>query len=215
MKSLIVNADDFGATYGINRGVIEAHQSGIVTSASMMVEARGSAEAAQLAAQRPSLGVGLHVVIAPEAEQAETEIERQLERFGELTGKAPTHIDAHHNAHREDGLLPAFLAVSERHGLPLRGHSPVRHIGRFYGQWDGETHLEGVSPDAFAHIVDAETEDGFNEMSCHPGYVDEDLVSSYTREREAELETLCDTELRAALRDRGIDLVSFRDLPKR
>jgi len=214
MKSLIVNADDFGAAHGINRGVIEAHRDGIVTSASMMVEARGSAEAAQLAAQHLALGVGLHVVIAPEAEQPETEIEQQLERFVELIGKAPTHIDAHHNAHREDGLLRAFLAVSERHGLPLRDHSRVRHIGRFYGQWDAETHLEGISPDAFTRIVDAETKDGFNEMSCHPGYVDEDLVSSYTREREAELATLCDTELRAALRDRGIDLVSFRDLPK-
>ena len=45
MKSLIVNADDFGASRGINRGVIEAHQKGILTSASMMVDAAGSAEA--------------------------------------------------------------------------------------------------------------------------------------------------------------------------
>jgi chitin disaccharide deacetylase len=215
MKSLIVNADDFGAGHGINLGVIEAHQNGILTSASMMVECRGSNEAAHLAAQHPTLSVGLHVVIEPEAASQEGEIERQLERFAELTGKEPTHIDAHHNAHREERLLPAFLKVAEGHGLPLRGHCGVRHIGKFYGQWDGETHLESVSSHAFARIVDAETEDGFNEVSCHPGYVDDDLVSSYTSERQAELETLCDPGLAAALRERGIDLVSFRDLPKR
>ena len=41
MKSLIVNADDFGASRGINRGVIEAHRKGILTSTSMMVDAAG------------------------------------------------------------------------------------------------------------------------------------------------------------------------------
>ena len=119
----------------------------------------------------------------PTASPPEAEVERQLERFTELTGRLPTHIDTHHNVHHDERLLPAFLAVAERHGLPLRGHCGVRHIATFYGQWDGETHLEGVSPDAFARIVATEVGDGFNELCCHPGYVDEELVSSYTRER--------------------------------
>ena len=46
VKRLIVNADDFGRTPGINRGVVEAHESGIVTSATLMVNYAPAAEAA-------------------------------------------------------------------------------------------------------------------------------------------------------------------------
>ena len=59
MKSLIVNADDFGASTGINRGVIEAHQNGILTSASMMVDAAGERRGRRLSERHPDLCVGL------------------------------------------------------------------------------------------------------------------------------------------------------------
>jgi predicted glycoside hydrolase/deacetylase ChbG (UPF0249 family) len=217
MKSLIVNGDDFGASQGINRGVIEAHEKGILTSTSMMVDMPASADAAALSARHPKLGVGLHVVLGSPAGSAapEAEVERQLERFTELTGQLPTHIDTHHNVHRDDGILPAFLAVAGRHGLPLRGHCAVRLIARFYGQWDGETHLEAVSSDALTRIVASEVEDGFSELCCHPGHVDEDLVSSYRDEREAELETLCDPSVATFLSEQEISLATFREVPQR
>jgi predicted glycoside hydrolase/deacetylase ChbG (UPF0249 family) len=218
MKSLIVNGDDFGASKGVNRGVIEAHDRGILTSASMMVDMPGSADAAALSARHPKLGVGLHVVLPSPAESAaaEAEVERQLQRFTELTGRLPTHIDTHHNVHRDDdGLLPIFLAVAKHHGLPLRGHCAVRLIPTFYGQWDGETHLEAVSPNALARIVETEVEDGFSELCCHPGHVDADLASSYRGEREAELETLCDPSVAALLSEQDIHLATFRDVPQR
>lgn len=60
MKRLIVNADDFGLTSGVNRAVIEGHGHGIITSATVMVNMPGFDEAAQLAREHPSLGVGLH-----------------------------------------------------------------------------------------------------------------------------------------------------------
>ncbi len=216
MKSLIVNGDDFGASRGINRGVIEAHERGILTSTSMMVDEPASAEAARLSARFPTLGVGLHVVLRSPADSltTEAELERQLERFIELTGQLPTHIDTHHNVHREASALPAFVAVAERCGLPLRGHCGVRHIAGFYGQWNGETHLEHVGAGALARIVESEIEDGFNELCCHPGYLGPDLASSYARERQAELETLCDPEIGALLGERGIRLVTFRDVPR-
>ena len=215
MKSLIVNADDFGASRGINRGVVEAHQSGILTSASMMVDAAGSAEAGRISARHPDLGVGLHVVISPSAEAPDAEVERQLARFNELTGQPPTHIDAHHNVHDDPRVLPAFVSATERHGLPLRGHCGVRHIATFYGQWNGESHLEHISPSGFERIVATEVEDGFNELCCHPGYVDDELVSSYTAERQTELATLCDPDVAALLGERGIRLATFREVSPR
>jgi len=60
MKYLIVNADDFGLTPGVNRGIIEAHTRGILTSTTLMANMPAFDEAVRLAKDHPSLGVGLH-----------------------------------------------------------------------------------------------------------------------------------------------------------
>jgi hopanoid biosynthesis associated protein HpnK len=60
MKGLIVNADDFGLTPGVNRAIIEAHTQGIVTSTTLMANMPAFAEAVELARAQPRLGVGLH-----------------------------------------------------------------------------------------------------------------------------------------------------------
>ncbi len=57
---LIVNADDFGFTDGVNRGIIEAHLAGTVTSASLMVNTPGFAGAVEALRRTPTLRVGLH-----------------------------------------------------------------------------------------------------------------------------------------------------------
>jgi predicted glycoside hydrolase/deacetylase ChbG (UPF0249 family) len=63
MRYLTVNADDFGFTRGVNCGILEAHDRGIVTSASLMVERPAATEAADEARERPRLGVGLHAEV--------------------------------------------------------------------------------------------------------------------------------------------------------
>jgi predicted glycoside hydrolase/deacetylase ChbG (UPF0249 family) len=60
---LIVNADDFGMTSGVNRAIVELHNAGLVTSASLMARAAASEEAIELAHSMPTLGVGCHVVL--------------------------------------------------------------------------------------------------------------------------------------------------------
>jgi len=60
-RRLIVNADDFGRSSAINQAVIRAHQEGILTTASLMVNEPACAEAVELARQNPGLGVGLHL----------------------------------------------------------------------------------------------------------------------------------------------------------
>jgi chitin disaccharide deacetylase len=214
VKRLIVNGDDFGASHGINRGIIEAHRMGILTSASMMVDGPASAGAASLAAESPGLGLGLHAVVEPTADTASlrTDLERQLEHFVSLTGRCPTHVDSHHHVHRNASALPTYLAFAERYALPLRGFCGVRHIASFYGQWAGETHLEQVGVPALAEILATEVDDGFNELCCHPGYADRHLPSSYRLERQAELETLRDPSLPELIRERHITLATFREL---
>jgi chitin disaccharide deacetylase len=62
-RRLIVNADDFGRSRSINEAVVRAHQEGILTSASLMVNEPGLAEAVRLAKENPKLGVGLHLTL--------------------------------------------------------------------------------------------------------------------------------------------------------
>ena len=59
-RTLVVNADDFGRSAAINRGVMRAHERGIVTSATLMVRWPAAAPAAELA-RASELSVGLHL----------------------------------------------------------------------------------------------------------------------------------------------------------
>jgi hopanoid biosynthesis associated protein HpnK len=63
VKRLIINADDFGLTSGVNHAVIELHQRGVLTSATLMAKAAATDEAIALALSNPTLGVGCHVVL--------------------------------------------------------------------------------------------------------------------------------------------------------
>lgn len=63
MRRLIVNADDFGLTYGVNRAIVEAHEHGIVTSATLMANGNALSHAVQLAPTVPRLSIGCHVVL--------------------------------------------------------------------------------------------------------------------------------------------------------
>jgi chitin disaccharide deacetylase len=63
MPRLIVNADDFGQTRGINRAIIELHQAGFLTSATLMARAGATNQAIEIARATPSLSVGCHVVL--------------------------------------------------------------------------------------------------------------------------------------------------------
>jgi len=219
VRRLIVNADDFGAGRGINRGIVEAHRDGILTSASLMVEMPGSEEAAELAAGLPGLSLGLHAVLDKEdgavpgdRERCRAELRRQLRRFAQLTGRPPTHLDSHHNVHRDLRLLPRFLELAAEHELPLREHSPARYLSDFYGQWDnGETHLESIGPVNLLRIL-AGIGPGVTELGCHPGYMEPDFRSSYAGEREVELRTLCDPAVRRALEELEIELTNFAHL---
>ena len=63
MRRLIVNADDFGLTSGVNRGIVEAHMHGIVTSSTLMACGAKFLEAVGLASRAPGMSVGCHVLL--------------------------------------------------------------------------------------------------------------------------------------------------------
>src|SRR6202049_4201935 len=63
LRSLVVNADDLGLTMGVNAGIFDAYDRGILTSASLFANAPATADAIRRAHVRPSLGVGCHLTL--------------------------------------------------------------------------------------------------------------------------------------------------------
>jgi predicted glycoside hydrolase/deacetylase ChbG (UPF0249 family) len=213
MKWLIVTADDFGISRGINSGIVEAHLRGVVTSTSLMVDRPASEEAVALAQQCPRLSLGLHLELdGVDPKNVLAEIERQQMRFVELVGSAPTHVDTHHDLHRDPKVLPPLLAWGRRIKVPVRGHSEVRYLSKFYGRWGGETDLDHIGVDALLRLLDEEVGEGMTELNCHPGHPEPGFPSSYAAEREVEVRTLCDPRLRHAILERGFRLTGFQDL---
>ena len=62
-RRLVVNGDDFGLAPEVNRGIVRAHRTGILTSTSLMVSAPAVQDAVELARATPGLAVGLHLVL--------------------------------------------------------------------------------------------------------------------------------------------------------
>jgi chitin disaccharide deacetylase len=230
VRYLIVNADDFGMTDGINRGIIEAHRRGIVTSASLMVKQPMALQAANLAGDERKLGLGLHIdltewelvdgewrqiyarVDVDDPKQVAAEIANQLEGFRALVGRMPDHIDSHQHVHLEGVVRHEAERVAQRLGVPLRRVDPrVAFCGDFYGQQrKAEPYPAGVTVPNLLHLI-AGMDEGWTELMCHPGYA-RDLSSTYAKEREIELEVLCEPELRTTLRMMQTELRSFTDL---
>lgn len=63
MRRLIINADDFGLTAGVNRAIVEGHLNGVVSSTTVMACGQRFEDAAALARQAPGLSVGCHLVL--------------------------------------------------------------------------------------------------------------------------------------------------------
>ncbi|HYI15719.1 MAG TPA: ChbG/HpnK family deacetylase [Thermomicrobiales bacterium] len=245
-RRLIVNADDFGRSPGINRGIITAHWHGIVTSTTLMVNLPWSSDAAALAERVPNLDIGLHLNfcygppvltdvtslldaagrldrdLARLRQQATTadinrEARAQLDRFRELLGRDPSHIDSHQHVHTWPVAVEPVAALAREISVPVRACStqhrdrlrmlgvgcPDTFIIDFYGE-------ANVDSGTLAAIVTA-LPPGTTELMCHPGGEDPDIAdSSYRRERELELATLCSPDIRTLIEDLQIELTGFR-----
>jgi len=222
MRFLIVNADDFGYGNAINRGIERACRCGIVTSASLMVNTPGTGEALDIADRLPDLSLGLHVNFTNEAQRlvafenpevARTELRLQFHRFVELTGRLPTHIDAHQHVHRAPGCGDVFTELAVEYGLPLRERPPVIFKGGFYAQWEyGVSDPTKVSHESLARILRDEVTTGIYELAVHPGYSDSAVTFVYDEDREHELRTLTDPRSRELLARLSIQLISYHQL---
>jgi len=155
MRTLIVNADDFGLTRGVSAGILEAHRHGIVTSSTVLVTA--DVDRRQLDEARDTgLGLGLHVNLTlgkpltrgrslvdgggrfvrdprraadiAEAKDVRAEVEAQIARFEKLVGRLPTHLDSHHHVGLYPPVRDVVLDVARALGLPVRSQDAAARV---------------------------------------------------------------------------------------
>jgi predicted glycoside hydrolase/deacetylase ChbG (UPF0249 family) len=229
MRALVVNADDFGLSAGVNEGVVRAHAQGIVTSTSLMVRQPAAAAAAAAVRSHPRLSVGLHVDLAEwesdgdewslryawadvsDEAAVRREVSAQLELFQRLVGHPPSHLDSHQHVHREQPAAGVLAELAARLGVPLRHTPPVRYCGGFYGQGRrGHSCLEAIQPASLAELIRG-LPLGITELCCHPAARAEPGWQ-YGPERVVELSTLCSAAVREAVDAAGVRLIGSRDV---
>jgi predicted glycoside hydrolase/deacetylase ChbG (UPF0249 family) len=196
-----------------------------------MVRQPAAAAAAEAARSLRTLSLGLHVDIAqwelsggvwetvyawadPSDEAAVThEVAEQMALFQELVGEAPTHLDSHQHAHRDEPLRSILARAARTLRVPLRHYSPVRYEGGFYGRGRSNQRLPtAVGWENLVRLI-SELPNGVTELCCHPA---KSVASgwSYGLERTQELSALCDRRPRAALAENTVQLISFRDVSR-
>ncbi len=234
-KRLIVNADDFGFTGGVNEGIVRAHREGIVTATTLMADGPAFDHAVGLARGAPALDVGVHLVLSGAGEKlprwlaafvkqsvawSGAEIEREFARQVEkvmAAGISPSHLDTHKHVHLLPWVMSAVARVAARFGIawvrrPVHRRQVTARGLRTPDHFIG-IRLTGKMDRARLLAALDRLRPGLTELMCHPGVCDEELRAGPTRlkeERQVELEALISPEVRALIERRGIVLTCYR-----
>jgi len=250
-KLLIVNADDFGLSKGQNYGIVEACRHGVVTSTTALVNGEAVEHAAALAREWPGLGVGMHFVLTlgmplssmpgltrsgqlgkwiwQMAEQETLpldeivrELDCQFNRFVDLFGREPTHIDSHHHVHMIPAIFPLVAEFAARKGVAMRvdrqvqtAHDLTLSRAPTIEGYSSDFYGDEISEALFLQVLDASAARGERsfEMMTHPAFVDNTVrKSAYCWPRLVELDVLTSPSLKYAIAERGYRLGSFLDL---
>lgn len=150
MRKLIINADDYGYSSGVNYGIIHAHQRGILTSTTIMANMPGFDEAVSLAKENPKLGIGVHLTLtcgSPVRDDVNSlttnnsfhnlkfyendftidddelylEWKSQIDKVFDA-GIKPTHLDSHHHINSISKISDVFIKLAKEYQLPVRNN---------------------------------------------------------------------------------------------
>lgn len=139
MGRLIVNADDFGLTCGVNRAIAELHRAGVVTSATLMARANATADAVQRSRAMLSLGVGCHVVLVDgdpvlPVSEIPTLVDRRRGRFHATLGGFLRRLLAGQIRSSEiEAEAAAQIASIQAEGIALTHIDTHKHVHMFPG----------------------------------------------------------------------------------
>jgi predicted glycoside hydrolase/deacetylase ChbG (UPF0249 family) len=136
---LIVNADDFGLTSGVNRAIVELHAARVLTSTTLMARAAATQEAVAMARNNPSLGSGCHIVLVdgtPTLNPLElpTLVDKRTGMFHRSIGAFLKRILTMRIRAREvEAEVAAQIALLQSYGVRLTHIDTHKHTHMFPG----------------------------------------------------------------------------------
>ena len=241
VKKLIINADDFGLCDGVTFGILKAHQDGILTSTTCMMNMPHIEEYLSLASHFPHLGLGVHLVLTigqpltmgsfcdengnfksrntypdrkviVKQDELYLEWKAQIDKFIQLTGHKPTHLDSHHHVHLLPGNIDVALKLAKEYDIPLRQECYLQKDYE-YVRFSEVIYNQSVSLETINDIC--HFDDEIFEFMCHPAFVDPFLYnhSSYNIQRIKELDILCSQEAKDITKN--IQLINYGQIKKR
>lgn len=228
---LVINGDDLGYTKANTLGIIEGYRSGILHSTTALGNSRYLAFARDAAEGCDDLGIGVHLTLtlgpaltenktlsrpdgtflsrreiyAAELDMDEVyaEWKAQIERFCEVFGRKPTHLDSHHGVHDfNEKQLAVARRLADEYGLEMRRYGRFAYVAGFYA--------ETATADTLIQLMEEHAGEDI-EIMTHPGFCDLELyrASSYNVQRVVELDALCDERVLAYVHEHGVELVHY------
>lgn len=229
---IVINADDLGYTQGINYGIMEGVEKGIIRSTTALMCGAYIQQGFELANKHPELGVGVHLTLtlghsltnAPSItdengnfypgrttvwskdvnyDEVYHEWKAQIDKYIELFGHKPTHLDSHHSVHdANEKANQISLDLANEYGLQRRRYGDYKFVTGFYG--------DKATPETLIALFEANKGTDI-ELMVHPAFCDLELYrwSSYSLNRVIELNALCDKKVFDYINDNHIELVHY------
>ena len=228
---LIINADDYGYTQGINKGIIHGHKNGIISSTTVLTNSPNLQQSYDLVKECPQLGLGVHLTLTlgkpltqghsltdqngyffnrkeinlsiMDKKEIYNEWKSQIELFIQTFNQYPTHLDSHHSVHDQPETFAITQYLCQEYNLTCRRHSPAKFIGNFFGA--------NITVDFIIETLKNNINEECIEIMTHAGFSDQELrdLSSYNDDREKELEILCDKTLIRYIEENNIALINY------
>lgn len=228
---LIINADDFGYTRANTEGIVEGYRKGIVRSTTALCNMPWLEYGRDLAKDCPDLGVGVHLTLtlgrsltgvksftdaqgnflskkdigsaSLDMEEVYNEWKAQIERYIQVFGHIPTHLDSHHSVHDlSESLRDVALKLGKEYGVHTRRYGPYEFIPGFYGPTATKERLLEILEQNRGKDM---------EIMTHPGFCDLELfrASSYNTQRVHELDVLCSRDVMEYVERNHIQLTHY------
>lgn len=214
MIKLIINADDFGYSKVFNEVILDLIEKDLVPSTSVMVDKIGDNQKEQIdrlldLSKSHNVSIGLHI----EFKNTDflDEIKRQYDRFVEIFGFEPIHIDLHKSTYLQDGY-PVIMKFCEEKNIPcknLRNIGPITKLMTKEPTFDGTEH----NLDEIKNWLKTLKDEEYAAIIFHPGKYDPECKSSLNFKRRAE-DAKKVVELNNVLKEYNVQLVSYFDLIK-
>ena len=227
---VIINADDFGYTKAVTEGIVEGYKKGIVRSTTALCNMEYVEYGKDLIKDLPDLAVGVHLTLTLgksltqnktltdedgnfykpaqlihhvfDIEEVYQEFKAQIERYIEIFGHLPSHLDSHHGMHDFKENYIATNRLAKEYQLPVRRYSDYLFINEFIN--------DNVSIEGLIQILEKYQNQDI-EIMTHPGNCDLELYqkSSYSLDRVKELSILCSPEIKKYIKDKDITITYY------